>query len=332
MKAVLVCLALAATLVAANQLLTDSEYETLFSKWVAEHSRVYESTEEMFKRYHVWRANMDVIIRHNNANKSWTLGMNQFGDLTNQEFVSRMNGYRAANHSRRAGRRQHNLRKSLPASVDWTTHNPPVVTGVKNQGQCGSCWAFSTTGSTEGTWALAGNSLVSLSEQELVDCAGSTGNEGCNGGEMQDAMQWIINNGGICSEAAYPYTAEDGTCQSTQCTDVAHISSYVSVTANSESALQQAVAQQPTSVAVDASGSDWQFYSGGIVNDPNCYNSLDHGVLAVGYGTSSGQAYWYVKNSWGASWGESGYIYLARNTGYPGGECGIAMDASYPVV
>jgi len=327
MKAVLIVLALTASAVLANQLLSDSEYETLFSKWVQENSKVYESTEEMFTRYHIWRANMDLIIRHNNANKSWTLGMNQFGDLTNAEFRAR-NTFRPSNrtHHRRVHRSRN---KALPATVNWVTKG--VVTPIKNQGQCGSCWAFSTTGSVEGITAIATGNLISLSEQELVDCGSSTGNEGCNGGEMQDAMQWIINNGGITTEAAYPYTAVDGTCQSSSMQNAATISSYVSVTPNSEADLQSAVVQQPVSVAVDASGSDWQFYQGGIVNDPNCYNQLDHGVLAVGYGTTSGQDYWLVKNSWGASWGESGYIQLARNVASPGGECGIAMDASYPV-
>lgn len=148
----------------------------------------------------------------------------------------------------------------------------------------------------EGAWFLKHHKLVSLSEQELVDCAGSTGNQGCNGGEMQAAMQWIQENGGICSEDAYPYTAEDGTCQSTTCTNVANVAGVNNVDAG-EAALQAAVAITPTSVAVDASGMDWQFYGGGVLND-NCGTSLDHGVLAVGYGsTAAGQAYWCVATS-----------------------------------
>jgi len=147
---------------------------------------------------------------------------------------------------------------------------------------------------------------------------------------MDDAFQFIITNGGLCTEEAYPYTAEDGTCESSTCTSAVTIAAFTDVTPNSEDSLQSAVAQQAVSVAVDAAGSDWQFYSSGVLSDA-CGTSLDHGVLAAGYGTYNGSPYWQVKNSWGADWGMSGYVLLKRasGSGQPG-ECGIAMDPSYP--
>jgi C1A family cysteine protease len=211
--------------------------------------------------------------------------------------------------------------------VDWRQKN--AVTPVKNQQQCGSCWAFSTTGSVEGAHAIKTGNLVSLSEQQLVDCSGAQGNQGCNGGLMDQAFQYIISNNGITTESSYPYTAQQGTCQ-TNVTSAATISSFVDVTANSETSLMQAINVGPVSIAIEADQPCFQFYSGGILSDPSCGTQLDHGVLLVGYGTdsSTNTPYWIVKNSWGASWGESGYIRLIRNQN----ECGVAAEASYPVV
>jgi C1A family cysteine protease len=217
---------------------------------------------------------------------------------------------------------------ALASSLDWRQKN--AVTPVKNQQQCGSCWSFSSTGSVEGAHAIKTGNLVSLSEQQLVDCSTAQGNQGCNGGLMDQAFQFIISNGGITSEAQYPYTATGpNTCQ-TNVTSVATISSFVDVTPGSETALMAAVNLGPVSIAIEADQECFQFYSGGVLSDPSCGTNLDHGVLVVGYGTdaTSKQDYWIVKNSWGASWGESGYIRLIRGTN----ECGIAQEPSYPVV
>jgi C1A family cysteine protease len=257
--------------------------------------------------------------------------------LSQEEFAQRFTGgYRTPDKMLRgniADYEPYNTFVSLPAEIDWVAEG--AVTGVKNQGQCGSCWSFSTTGAVEGAWFLAGHPLTSLSEQQLVDCSTAQGNQGCNGGMMDQAFEYIIQNGGICAETAYPYTATQGTCASTNCSSVAHISSYTDVQPNNETALMIAVSQQPVSVAVEADGLDWQFYMGGIVTD-SCGTNLDHGVLVVGYGTSytgQPQDYWKVKNSWGSSWGEQGYIRLGRGSKFaPHGECGILMDPSYPVV
>ncbi len=215
----------------------------------------------------------------------------------------------------------------LPASVDWSAAG--AVTPIKNQGQCGSCWSFSTTGSVEGINFIKTGTLVSLSEQQLVDCSGAEGNMGCNGGLMDNAFQYIISNNGICSEDSYPYTAAQGTCQT--CTAVATITGYQDVPANDETSLMTAIAQQPVSVAVEADQASFQFYSSGVMTAA-CGTALDHGVLAVGYGTDgSGNDYYKVKNSWGASWGDKGYILLGRGAAYGNnGQCGIQMQPSYP--
>jgi len=309
--------------------LQDAEYEFLFTKWAQQHGRDYTSVEETMTRFAIFKDNLDYIRNHETLGKNHTLKMNKFGDLTNEEFVATYTGLMPRVRPSNIVKPRPVIDTSaLPASVDWNAAGK--VTAVKNQQQCGSCWAFSTTGSTEAAYAIENNAApISLSEQQLVDCSSSYGNEGCNGGLMDQAFEYIIANGGLCTEQAYPYTAQDGTCRTT-CTKTVTIGKYTDVTANSEDALQAAVAQQPVSVAVDAAGLDWQFYSGGVVTDA-CGTQLDHGVLAAGYGTTSGAAYWYVKNSWGADWGDAGYIMLKRGTGSgKPGECGIAMDPSYP--
>jgi C1A family cysteine protease len=224
---------------------------------------------------------------------------------------------------------------SAPASVDWST-NSNVVTPVKNQGSCGSCWAFSATGAIEGAYGIKNNKQISHSEQQLVDCAGlraGYGNMGCNGGLMDNAFTYGQDYV-LQTESAYPYNAVGGTCAVTDKKGSAHsVVSFVDVTPNSEAALTAAVAQQPVSIAIQANQIGFQAYSSGVFNG-NCGTNLDHGVLLVGYGTdsASGLNYWKVKNSWGATWGEAGYIRIARNDATGPGLCGVQMQPSYPNV
>jgi len=194
----------------------------------------------------------------------------------------------------------------------------------------GCCWAFSAVAATEGINKIKTGKLISLSEQELVDCDTSS-DMGCEGGLMDDAFKFIIKNHGLTTESNYPYQGTDSTCKTgKESSHAAKITSYEDVPANSESALLKAVANQPVSVAIDASGSDFQFYSSGVFTG-ECGTELDHGVTAVGYGEASdGTKYWLVKNSWGTSWGENGYIRMQRNVDTVEGLCGIAMEASYP--
>ncbi|XP_067942044.1 cathepsin L-like [Watersipora subatra] len=298
------------------------------------HSKAYGSQEEETLRRIIWEGHIELIARHNRefdmGQHTYTLGINEYADMSNEEFVSIMNGYRREVRNASA---VHFLPPSnfvAPDTVDWRTKG--YVTKVKNQGQCGSCWAFSTTGSLEGQHFKASGSLVSLSEQNLVDCSRKEGNKGCQGGLMDNGFTYIANNKGIDTEASYPYTGKNGRCHFKAANVGATDSSFVDIKEGDESALQNAVAAVgPISVAIDASHSSFQLYRSGVYNERRCSSTkLDHGVLAVGYGTSTdGTEYWLVKNSWGSSWGKEGYVWMSRNKK---NQCGIASSASYPTV
>ena len=218
----------------------------------------------------------------------------------------------------------------IPEQVDWREHN--AVTHVKDQGHCGGCWAFSTTGSVEGIVAIETGKLLNISEQQLIDCSGPQGNHGCEGGIMEHGFQYIIDNGGICSEEDYPYQGVDNQCQ--DCETIVDIKKYGDIYPKNEKVLKRAVAQQPVSVAIQANISSFRFYKEGIYSDYNCGDQLDHGVLVVGYGTDEVQNmdYWLVKNSWGKLWGEEGYIRILRNIDDKNGLCGIAMQPTIPLL
>lgn len=300
-----------------------------FESWINMYNVSYPTITEYNIRQSIYLKNLIKIAQHNSENHTWTMGVNRFADLTGQEFSQQ---YAGCYHQTRMYNNVVELESTaLPQSVNWTAEG--VVTPVKNQGQCGSCWAFSTTGSTESAWSISKNESVSLSEQQLVDCSNAEGNQGCNGGLMDYGFQYIINNHGLTTEDNYPYTAKDGTCNKQKASNVAaNIIGFTDVPPNSELALMTAIARQPVSVAVEADQSSFQMYSSGVMT-ATCGTNLDHGVLAVGYGTLNNQDYWIVKNSWGADWGLNGYILLGRGAKYgANGQCGIQMDPSYPRV
>ncbi|NDB53144.1 MAG: hypothetical protein EB025_03600 [Chitinophagaceae bacterium] len=220
-----------------------------------------------------------------------------------------------------------------PSSIDWRAKG--AVTSVKDQGQCGSCWTFSATGAIEGAWAIAKGKLIDFSEEELVECAGlKYGSMGCNGGQMDGAFKYVIENG-QCTLSSYPYTSgtgQSGSCK-TSCTPVATLSSCSDVTPNDQISLKGAVAKQPVSIAIEADTRYFQSYSSGILDSTSCGTNLDHGVLIVGYGEQNGMKYWNVKNSWSSSWGDNGYVKILRSDSTNDkGICGIAMQPSFPTV
>jgi len=329
-KALLVFVVLALVALSVSVRINNDPLRGIFNKWMVKYEKNYASAAEESTRFAIFKDNLKLIRKSNKNNKHMTLGMNQFGDLTSSEFTAQMNGYRKSN-AQRNGTPYVRTQQTLPTTVDWREKG--AVTGIKNQGQCGSCWSFSATGSMEGQWFLTGHSLVGLSEQNLIDCSTSYGNEGCEGGEMQAAFQYVIANSGIDTERSYPYTATGpNTCEYNAANKGATISNFKDIASGSESALLSAVWQQgPGSVAIDASQQSFQFYSGGVYNEPACSSTqLDHGVLAIGYGMyQSTTAYWLVKNSWGTSWGLNGYIMMSRDLN---NQCGIATAASYPIV
>jgi len=309
-----------------------SDYKGAFVSWMQEHKKMYDS-EEFLARFEIFKSNMDYVRDWNAKNSSTVLGLNVLADLSNSEYRNIYLGLRIdATEALAAAAlvRPAPITEPTAVNVDWRTKN--VVTPIKDQGQCGSCWSFSATGAIEGAYALAKGTLVSVSEQNLMDCSTAYGNQGCNGGLMNSAFQYVIANHGIDTEASYPYQTKQGTCRFSAANIGATITSYKNVQAGSEAALQAAVDQQPVSVAIDASHNSFQLYKSGVYFESACSASrLDHGVLAVGYGTDDGTGadYWLVKNSWGLSWGTQGYIQMSRNKN---NNCGIATQSSYPVV
>jgi len=295
-----------------------------------ERHHFYSTKSEHDKRFEIFKSNMDKITKHNKGDHTWTMGITQFSDMTPEEFKSYVScGSLKHTPSKTVFDSPKDWNKTAASSIDWVAQG--AVTPVKNQGQCGSCWAFSTTGAIEGRSFISSGELISLSEQDLVDC--SKQNSGCNGGLMDYAFSFVETNKGLCSEAEYPYLAyKQWRCEEDGCTKYDTISNYEDVRV-STSALEAACNEGPVAIAIEADQSAFQQYNGGVMTG-ECGTGLDHGVLLVGYGTDGGDDYWKVKNSWGPNWGESGYIRLCRNCNANSGrgQCGILLSASYPIV
>merc|ERR1711916_276787 len=316
-------------------LLSEGDYTSTFNEWTKTHHKNYRGAERDY-RYSTFKRNHDLIHKHNaDGSKSFKLGHNQFSDMSNAEFKATMMGLaKNPNYGRqgnlKASIHVDSLSDSVPATVDWRTAG--AVTPVKNQGSCGSCWSFSTTGSIEGANKIKTGKLISLSEQQLVYCSSSYGNMGCNGGLMDNAFKYAETNA-LCTEEQYPYTAKKSPdCFATNCNGTVEVASFMDVPSNDEKALALAVSKGPVSVAIEADQSAFQFYKSGVFPTSECGTNLDHGVLVVGYGQLEGKNYWTVKNSWGATWGLDGFILLAKDVGdsNSAGTCGVASQPSQP--
>nr|XP_046269787.1 cathepsin L.1 [Scatophagus argus]XP_046269788.1 cathepsin L.1 [Scatophagus argus] len=334
MKLLLVVAAGLAVASCASVSLEDLE----FHAWKLKFGRSYSSPSEEAQRREIWLNNRKLVVVHNiladEGIKSYRLGMTYFADMENEEYkqlisLGCLGSFNAS--LPRYGSTFFRLPKGtdLPNAVDW--RDKGYVTDVKDQKQCGSCWAFSATGSLEGQNFRKTGKLVSLSEQQLVDCSGRYGNYGCGGGLMDNAFKYVQASGGIDTEDSYPYEAEDGQCRFKPDSVGAKCTGYVDVPLGDEDALKEAVATiGPVSVGIDAAHVSFQLYESGVYDEQDCSSTdLDHGVLAVGYGSVSGRDYWLVKNSWGLKWGDKGYIMMSRNKH---NQCGIATAASYPLV
>jgi len=332
LRVLLLC---AVTLVVVSTPILDMTLDKHWEMWKGHHGKTYDSKHHELERRLIWEENFNKINLHNLEHSmgmhTYTMAMNFFGDMRHEEFIKR-NGLLQSKQKNKFGskfeRYQADPTLDLPDTVDW--RDKGYVTDVKDQGQCGSCWSFSTTGSMEGQYFAKSGTLVSFSEQQLVDCSGDYGNMGCNGGLMDQAFEYIEKYG-IEKESDYPYDASDDPCKYDASEEVTKAKSFQDVESGSEDDLKSAVGKVgPVSVAIDASHQSFQFYSTGVYSEPSCSSQqLDHGVLVVGYGNQDGSDYWLVKNSWGTSWGQEGYIMMSRNQN---NQCGIATAASYPIL
>jgi len=325
-------MAATATYFAVTQKWVKDPLEAEFKQYMAKWGKKY-GANELEARFATFKDNHAFVMAENAKGHKYKLAINEFADMTVEEFSAGHFGVQKPEKMwgdvPYLGTHVYSG-EALPDSVDWSTKG--AVTPIKNQGQCGSCWAFSTTGSMEGAWQIATGKLVSLSEQQLVDCSQKFGNMGCNGGLMDNGFKYAEQNA-MCTEDSYPYKAAAGKCQAATCTTgipKAGVTGFKDVKPQDLDSMASAVAQQPVSIAIEADQRVFQLYHTGVLTG-TCGTKLDHGVLAVGYGTMNGTDYWKVKNSWGASWGSEGYILLEKNKN-PAGECGIKMQPSYPVV
>ena len=313
----------------------------LFEKWALEYNyNVYDNYAILFEK---WVSNHKFIEETNAKNLTYSLGHNQFSAMDLHDFRAYL-GYNSIEQNDEKlffENSQYGLRGSLLESVNWVERGG--VTPVKDQGKCGSCWSFSTTGALEGAYFVKNGVLFSFSEQQLVSCDNFKNIEnrghdhGCSGGLMDNAFGWIEKNNGLCSEIEYPYVSGEGVVPvcSYECDEVkgSKIVNFVDVKPSDDTAMMTAISKQPVSIAIEADQREFQLYKSGIFTG-DCGTKLDHGVLVVGYGAENGNDYYLVKNSWSESWGDAGYIKLGRGPNYNNGDgqCGILLQGSYPVL
>lgn len=313
----------------------ESEEWKQFTNFQDRFGKKYENIQELEARFQIFRTNLRNIILHNlDHTQNFTMGINQFTDLTPEEFKEQyVGGLKVQLGSYGCGSFSSSA-SDAPSSIDW--RDKGAVNPVRDQGQCGSCWAFATTANAESVWAISSGQLLDLSEEFLVDCASGLGyfNMGCNGGQPDSAFKYMINNG-QCTEASYPYNAGTtktaGSCQKCTATPV-HFSNCYDVTPKDQISLMAAVAKQPVVIAIEADTRYFQSYSGGILDSTSCGTQLDHAVEIIGYGTENGVDYWNVRNSWG-DWGENGYFRVKKTSSTNDiGICGLAAEPSFLAV
>ena len=294
-----------------------------FEKFINEFKRGYSSSEYNY-RFNIFSKNLENIRSHNRANHSFKLGIGPFADMTTDEFsYNHLNPF-LDSYTTCGVYKYNGLMNSIPNEMDWRNHH--AVTDVKNQGSCGSCWSFSTTGAVEGLVAINTGKLISLSEQDLIDCSTSYDNHGCNGGLMTQAFEFIIARKGLCSESNYSYTGQDGTCRKCVKVEGTDINDCKQISSGDYNSIVAALSKQPISVGIQANTFQFQHYNSGIFNSTECFTGeIDHGVLLVAYDKDS----LTIKNSWGDTWGENGYIRIARTLNEDG-VCGVYQSASFP--
>jgi len=326
MQKVILILPLLVLAAFASTSLQHDELQILWNAWKVVHKRAYTSVGEDAARFAIFVDNYNKVLKYNAASTSVKLALNKFADLTGAEFKNKHSSCGVFHKPRPNAPVFNPPTIRLPSSVDW--RNEGVVTPIKNQGDCGSCWAFSTTGVLEGFYAINTGTLLSFSEQQIVDC--DTACDGCDGGDPYLALEYT-GEYGIEQESDYPYTGEDGTCDYDQSLTTQANTGYSFVTADNTNALLTAIVSMPVSVAIEADQDVFQLYSSGVISS-GCGDELDHAVLIVGYETVGSTQAFIVKNSWGTDWGMEGYVYIGTSQSANGGSgvCGILSEPVIP--
>ncbi|CAL9015620.1 unnamed protein product [Prunus brigantina] len=316
---------------ATSRTLSEASIAAKHDQWMTKYGRVYADNAEKERRFAIFKKNVQFVEKFNTeGNKTYKLGLNEHSDLSDEEFLRQRTGYKRATEltsSANISFRYEDLSPTdVPPSIDWREKG--AVVPIKDQGSsCGCCWAFSAVAAVEGINQIKTGNLISLSEQQLLDC--TSGNNGCNGGFLPTTFEYIQQSGGIASEENYPYQAVQGTCNANQ--PAVQITGYEKVPENIEEDLLKAVSKQPVSIAIVGSGNEFRNYQSGVFSATDCGTTLDHAVTVIGYGTTEdGTKYWLLKNQWGESWGENGYMKILRDAGPQEGVCGLAREAYYP--